>query len=75
MSQLYSAVIVRLVRNCALGRTIQYAVASRLYRWRRRLLDAPPARGMTIDGDGPPYSAACGPVAPPDGLYLVRVEY
>jgi len=26
----YSAVIVRLVRNCALGRTIQYSVTSRI---------------------------------------------
>jgi hypothetical protein len=39
--------IVRLVRNCALGRTIQYAAASRFNHCRQCLLDAPPSRGMT----------------------------
>jgi hypothetical protein len=39
--ELSPAVIVRL------DRTIQYAAAFRLYRWRLRLLVAPPSRGMT----------------------------
>ena len=43
----HSTVIVRLVRNCALGRTIQYAAASRFNHCRQCLLDAPPSRGMT----------------------------
>jgi hypothetical protein len=41
------AVIVRLVRDCALGRTIQYSALFRFNRLRLRLLDAPPSRGMT----------------------------
>jgi hypothetical protein len=41
VAELSPAVIVRL------DRTIQYAAAFRLYRWRLRLLDAPHSRGMT----------------------------
>ena len=44
----FSTVIVRLVRNCALERTIQYSrvISSRNDR-RRGVLDAPHARGVT----------------------------
>jgi hypothetical protein len=42
------AVIVRLVRNCALGRTIQYAGKFRFNRRRHGALDTPPSRGMTL---------------------------
>jgi hypothetical protein len=41
------AVIARLVRSCAPGRAIQYAVTILIRNERRGVLDAPPARGMT----------------------------
>jgi hypothetical protein len=41
VAELIATVIVRL------DRTIQYAAAFRLHRWRLRLLDAPLSRGMT----------------------------
>ena len=44
----YSTVIVRLVRNCALGRTIQYSRESIDGTISRGVLDTPPSRGMTI---------------------------
>jgi hypothetical protein len=40
-------VIARLVRNCALGRAIQYSRDSSDRFESRGVLDAPPARGMT----------------------------
>ena len=43
----YSVVIVRLVRNCALGRTIQYSRDSDGQPRSRSVLDTPPSRGMT----------------------------
>jgi hypothetical protein len=36
------------VRNCALGRTIQYAGKFRFNRRRHGALDTPPSRGMTL---------------------------
>jgi len=42
----FSAVIVRLVRNCALERTIQYPRGSDAILRSRGVLDSPPARGM-----------------------------
>ena len=42
-----TAVIGRLVRNCALGRAIQYAEASVIEWIGRGVLDIPHARGMT----------------------------
>ena len=45
--QVANAVIVRLVRNCALGRTIRYAVTSRSITCGRSVLATPPPRGMT----------------------------
>src|ERR1700757_5258711 len=43
----YTAVIARLVRNCALGRVIQYSEAVAIGPMGRGVLDAPPSRGMT----------------------------
>jgi len=40
-------VIIRLVRNCALGRMIQYAAAIRFFHQGRGELDTPLSRGMT----------------------------
>ena len=43
----YSIVIVRLVRNCALGRTIQYPRDGNDRPRGLGVLDTPPARGIT----------------------------
>ena len=62
MSSFSSVVITRLVRNCALGRVIQYAATSEDHFEGRGVLDAPPEpviglaegetrwRGMTAEG-------------------------
>jgi hypothetical protein len=52
MSSFSSIVITRLVRNCALGRVIQYAATSEDHFEGRGVLDAPPSRGMTAEGGG-----------------------
>jgi hypothetical protein len=50
MSSFSSVVITRLVRDCALGRVIQYAVTLVDRFEGRGVLDAPPSRGMTAEG-------------------------
>jgi hypothetical protein len=52
MSSFSSVVITRLVRNCALGRVIQYAATSEDHFEGRGVPDAPPSRGMTAEGGG-----------------------
>ena len=53
MSSFSSVAITRLVRDCALGRVIQYTVTSEDHFEGRGVLDAPPSRGMTAeDGEG-----------------------
>ena len=44
----HTSVITRLVRNCALGRVIQYAAASRFFVIVSGILDRPPSRAMTV---------------------------
>ena len=41
-------VIVRLVRDCALGRTIEYSRGDEMIRRGRGVLDSPYSRGMTV---------------------------
>ena len=47
-----STVIVRLVRNCALERTIQWSRELVVETMRRGVLDVPHARGMTAVSGG-----------------------